>query len=309
MPKVSVIMPLYNAEKYVQKAIDSILKQTFTDFELILINDCSIDKTMDVVSKIKDTRIRILENERNSGIAYSRNVGLENSNGQYIALMDDDDIATCERFEKEVAFLDTNKDIDVVGGRYCMIDENDVVIKKMGEPLVNPYYIKAYLMFYDPIGNGSTMFRERMIKEHDIRYQNNCFGMEDFRFWIDCSLHGKIVNLDDVFLHWRCWENETNKVFEKKKTEREKCFASLQRYAIEQNGYELNDKEFEILSKAFPEDMAKVGISIQALKELYLIFQKIIHQAEQKGIENKKEIKILCRKLFSRRLEISEVWN
>ena len=116
MPKVTVIMPLYNAKKYVREAMDCILNQTFKDFEFLIIDDCPTDGTLDIVNQIQDNRIRIIHNGKNQGIAYSRNRGLAEAKGEYIALMDDDDLTPLDRLEREVSFLDDYPEIGVIGG-------------------------------------------------------------------------------------------------------------------------------------------------------------------------------------------------
>lgn len=310
MPKVSVIMPLYNAEKYVKKAIDSILEQTFSNFELILIDDCSMDKTMDIVMKINDPRIVILNNAQNRGIAFSRNRGIENSKGQYIAFMDDDDLTASDRLEKEVKFLDNNKDIDVVGGRFCIIDENDSIVQIMGEPLVNPHFIRASLMFFDPIGNGSTMFRKELIMKNDIRFQEGCLGMEDYRFWIDCSLHGKITNINKVLLYWRnSLDNESARVtgstFSRLRAEK---FSELQKYALQANGFQLNEAEIHLLQDMFPEGMTTKPATAEELEKLLRVFKKMIIQAEKMNLENREEIVILCKKQYAKKIENASIW-
>ena len=115
MPKLSVIMPAYNAEKYIGEAIESILNQTFTDFEFIIIDDGSSDHTADIIKGFHDERIRFIQNEKNSGVANTLNKGLELSQGEYIARMDADDISLPARFEKQVAFMEANPDVAVVG--------------------------------------------------------------------------------------------------------------------------------------------------------------------------------------------------
>lgn len=310
MPKLSVVMPLYNAEKYVEKAIYSILKQTYKDFELVLVDDCSTDKTMEIVSGIKDERINILKNERNFGIAYSRNKALKACTGEYIALMDDDDIATIDRFEKQVTFLDEHDEIDVVGSRYSIIDRHDAIKWTLPEVLHNPLYIRAALMFYDPIPNGSTMFRNDFIRSNKIQYKENCFGMEDYLFWIECSLHGKITNLEDVFLYWRdSGENESSRMHNNNKEKRANKYAELQKYAIQCNGFKLLEEELELLTAMFPEgNMSKI-VTRAEIEKLYEVFRKLIYQAEENGFENKNEVRILCRKQFSKRIEYSELWT
>lgn len=130
-PMISVILPVYNSEKYIEKTIRSVLNQTYEDFELLIIDDIPTDNTMSIVDSIHDDRIRIICNGENKGIAYSRNRGIECCKGKYIALMDYDDIALENRFEKQVAFLEDNPDVDVVGGRIRQIDEDDNFISEV----------------------------------------------------------------------------------------------------------------------------------------------------------------------------------
>ena len=103
---ISVIMPVFNAEKYIKKAIESILEQEESDLELILIDDCGQDSSMEIANAIRDDRIRVLKNDKNRGIAFSRNRGLDEARGDYIALMDDDDIAPINRLALEKQYLE-----------------------------------------------------------------------------------------------------------------------------------------------------------------------------------------------------------
>lgn len=106
MPKISVILPAYNAEKYINEAIDSILTQTYRDFELIILNDCSKDRTEEIILSYEDDRIVYLKNQVNMGVAATLNRGLAAAKGEYVARMDADDISLPERFEKQAAYLD-----------------------------------------------------------------------------------------------------------------------------------------------------------------------------------------------------------
>lgn len=307
--KVSVIMPLYNAEKYVYKTIQCILNQTYKDYELILINDYSTDGTMDIVNRIQDSRIKIIHNECNRGIAFSRNVGLENAKGKYIALMDDDDLAPIDRLEKQVEFLDENRNIDAIGGRYCLIDESDCVYQMAPEALENPKYVKASLMFLDPLGNGSMMFRKKVVLDNNIRFQDDCLGMEDYLFWVEFSKHGVISNLKDVLLYWRCVKgNETTKMLEQKRMARADKFFEIQKYAMESCGIKLSNNNLMLFKQMFPEGKWTNKASKSELRELYNVMKDIIRQAEQKQLDNVEEIRIICRKQFSKRVEFSEIW-
>lgn len=123
-PLVSVIMPIFNAEKYLFEAIKSILQQTYSNLELILVDDASVDGSLEIVNGIKDSRIILKRNTCNRGIAYSTNRGIEAASGKYIALLDDDDMATAERLQLQVEFMERNEDVDILGGATAEIDEN-----------------------------------------------------------------------------------------------------------------------------------------------------------------------------------------
>ena len=127
-PKVTVLMSVYNGEKYLQEAIDSILEQTFKDFEFLIINDGSTDKTGEILESYHDLRIKIINNEKNIGLTKSLNKGLKLARGEYIARQDADDISMPERLEKEVEFLETHQDYAVVGAFAKIINKNSEIL-------------------------------------------------------------------------------------------------------------------------------------------------------------------------------------
>src|SRR5215218_8009066 len=114
MPQVSVILPVYNGEAYLQEAVDSILAQTFTDFELLIINDGSTDDSERIIDSYKDSRVKHLKNEQNRGLIFSLNRGVEAAKGAYIARMDADDVALPERLEKQMQYLKQNKEVGIL---------------------------------------------------------------------------------------------------------------------------------------------------------------------------------------------------
>ena len=120
-PKISVILPVYNSELYIKETIDRVLNQTFSDFELLIIDDCSTDKTVSIIKEYSDERICLIEKEKNSGLINSLNFGISLAKGEYIARMDGDDICLLERFAKQVAFLDKNPTIILCGTAYSDI--------------------------------------------------------------------------------------------------------------------------------------------------------------------------------------------
>lgn len=303
-------MPVYKAEKYIELSIQSILKQTYSDFELLLIDDCGNDRSIEIADSFNDDRIKILTNKVNKGIASSRNKGIKYANGYYIALMDDDDICPVNRFQKQIEFLDSNKEIDVVGGRYEMINEKNQKIKVFSEPLNNPQYIKAYMMFYNPMANGTTMIKNDFLQKNKILYQDNWFGMEDYRFWIDCSLSGNITNLSEILLSWRLTKsNETTYNMTNNITQRKIKYAEIQNYAIEKNGFNLKNEDKYFLNKMFPEDIKTSEVDKKDIEHLYEIFTVMLKQACEFEMKNKKEIELCIKKMFSLRIENSNVWK
>ena len=135
MPTLSVIMSVYNAEKYLSQAIESILNQSFEDFEFIIIEDCSTDNSLKIIKNyvINDKRIRIIQKAKNKkmrGFIENLNIGLSEAKGKYIARMDSDDISHPDRFEKQVLFLDSHPNVFMVGSAINFIDENGKLIRK-----------------------------------------------------------------------------------------------------------------------------------------------------------------------------------
>lgn len=310
MPKVSVIMPVYNAEKYVEMTIHNILNQTFTDIELILIDDCGNDQSMEIINRIRDKRIKMISNGENKGIAYSRNIGIKHAAGKYIALMDDDDLCPLVRLQKQSDFLDENNCFDVVGGRYEIIDEENKRIKLMQEPLNNSNYIKAYIMFYNPVANGSAMIRNEFIQKNKIEYQDNCFGMEDYRFWVDCSLKGNITSLEEIMLSWRLTAfNETNQNMKFQTNKRALKYAEIQQYALVRNGFMFTDEDMDFFNRMFPENIRTNITDVSELERLYLLLTSLMRQAKELKLLNEQEINVCCKKMFSLRIENSDIWN
>lgn len=296
---VTVVMPVYNTEKYLKQAIESILKQTYTDFELLIIDDASSDGSIDIINQCSDRRIRLIRNEVNKGISRTRNIGIELSNSKYIALMDSDDIAVPTRLEKEVQYLDTNKEIDVVGGHLRAIDMEGMDLNKQWSVYLNPKYIKAYLLLSNTVANGTTMFRKSFVDQYNIRFEENSIGAEDYRFWVDCSLHGNIANLDEVLLYWRTGHySETMKVKSNKSRECEE--SNIHTYVFKKTGFCLSEEHISILNRIFKED----GIvqSREELEKLYFALKEIANQAIELKLANSKEVVTMCRKRFGEKV-------
>ena len=203
-PKISVIMSSYNRTQYIKEAIESILNQTYQDFEFIIIDDCSKKETQDVIENYaqNDERIIFLKNEYNMGQALTRNRGLEIAKGEYIAILDDDDISLPTRFEKQVEYMDKNPEIILSGTDIETFGGNE--ISSSWVDLFDPEIISVLINFYNPFCASTLMFRNNFIKEHNIKYDNSVCHVEDYDLYRQILVAGgKISNLPQVLVKYR----------------------------------------------------------------------------------------------------------
>jgi glycosyltransferase involved in cell wall biosynthesis len=211
MPKIipiSVIMPVFNSEKYLGEAINSILNQTFKDFELIIIDDCSIDSSATIINEYKkrDSRIVLFPQKKNSGIAAARNKGLELSSGEFIALMDSDDISLPDRLEKQYNFIKSHPEIGVLGGGVELVDSNGRHTSKLFPPETD-FMISWSMCFCDPMINPTVMMKRSIVLEsggyNDFRESVIEYYPEDYDLWIRISGKTNFYNLHDIILKLR----------------------------------------------------------------------------------------------------------
>lgn len=206
-PRISVIMPVYNTEKYVAEAIESILNQTFTDFELIIINDCSSDRTPEIIAEyaLKDQRIRLINNPQNSGPAKSRNDGILQSHGIYIALMDADDISHPDRFEKQVAYLDHHQEVFVLGSSVQKIDPAGNPLEVWRLP-VQDKIIRWHILYRNSrvYCNPTVMIRRNLFSIVSM-YNEAIKSYDDFELWTRLFTHKEIkfANLPALLVKYR----------------------------------------------------------------------------------------------------------
>ncbi|MCM1047757.1 MAG: glycosyltransferase [Clostridiales bacterium] len=306
---ISVIMPVYCAEKYVGEAVKSILNQTLQDFELLVIDDKGEDSSMDIVHAFHDSRIRVLENDCNRGIAYATNVGLRHAKGKYIALMDDDDIAMKNRLQLEYDYLESHPDIDVVGGGDISIDESGKIISYRREVICNPKRIKAELLFRDRIHNATSMYRREFVEKNNLFYREGFLGMQDYKFWTECAACGQLANIDRVLSKWRRHgANTTLKAREKHRAERVEKIAEIQKESLKMQGFVLDDREQALFCEVFDEEGTS-ALPLERLLEVQKVLMKIIAQAQDKNDDNIKELKYVCKNSWADRMKRCDIWE
>lgn len=201
MPKISVIMPVFNGEKYLSEAMDSILNQTFTDFEFIIINDASKDSTEEIIKSYTDERIVYIKNEQNLGVARTLNRGLELAKGEYIARMDADDIALPERFKKQVNYMDEHEECVLCGSNVILFGAQEGITEMPSTDAE----IRANLIFSTSFPHPTIMMRRSFVEENNLRYDLKCEGFEDYNLWVEFALlkKGEFYNFPTPMLKYR----------------------------------------------------------------------------------------------------------
>ena len=199
-PNVTVLMPVYNGEQYLREAIESVLKQTYTDFEFLIINDGSTDESVEIIDSYHDPRIRLVHNKKNLKLIATLNKGLDLARGKYIARMDCDDVCLPERLSRQVSLLQENPDVGVCG----------TSVKTTGEPEERIFKyptkdetIRCQLIFESPFAHPTVMFRRDLILKFGIYFSQENIHAEDYDFWVRLSRYCKFANLEEALLLYR----------------------------------------------------------------------------------------------------------
>lgn len=269
-PRVSVLMPVYNVEKYVNEAIDSILAQSFTDFELIVLDDCSTDNTAELVKKYADERIIYHCNEKNLGLANNLNVGLSLAKGELIARMDGDDISLPDRFMIQVDFLDNNQDIDLCSCGLMMFGTEDQVWIRE----TNPEQIKITMLFYSPILHATSMWRRESFEKNKLFYNQDAFPAEDYDLWSRAVFKCRLVNIQEVLYLYRIHGIQVTKT-DDRVAQRD---LQIQTNYLKNALPSLSDKDIELFLQKFVRKGEVTLENIRSLKPIY----KALTDANQK---------------------------
>ena len=266
MPRVTVLMPTYNVAPYVEEAIGSVLRQTFNDFELLVVDDASTDDTLSVVRSIDDPRIRIAAFDNNVGLAENLNRGLALINTEYVARMDGDDIAEPYWLEHEVAVLDANPDIGICSGGF----ERFGTVKSLVRFPERHEDCMANMLFECSV--IVPTFRMSLYRDHGLRYSTNAFPAEDYRFWAECLRVTKIYNLQETVFHYRMHPTQ---ICTARREEQQKKVADVRRYMLEWLNSDFTEEEKNYYTSQF---MAPQIASLKDYKERKAFCQKMIEK-------------------------------
>ena len=208
-PRVSILIPVYNAAPYVKGAVDSILNQSFRDFELIILDDASTDESAMFLDSFEDSRIVRYTSGKNVGLANILNVGIDMARGEYIARMDADDISLPTRLQTEVEYLDSHPKIDLVS---CGMQQFGLADRTMSYK--ESFWLVCYnAFFFSPVLHASSIWRKARFEQHGLRYRQERVPSEDYDLWVRALCKGlKLINIPDVLYRYRIHghQNTTN---------------------------------------------------------------------------------------------------
>lgn len=197
MPKITILLPTYQSGKYLSQTLDSMRRQTYQDFEVLVVDDHSTDDTLSILHNAKDLPVRVI-NGRGKGLADALNLGICNAEGEYIARIDADDIMTKTRLEKQAAYLDRHKEVIVCGGWQQYFGNSSY----LHAPSSEPEQCRANLIFRCDLCHSTLMLRRNVFVEHELFYDAS-YAAEDFELWTRVLEYGEIANLPEILGYYR----------------------------------------------------------------------------------------------------------
>lgn len=258
MPQVSVFMAAYNAADYIKQAIQSVLNQTFNDFELIIVNDGSTDNTVDIIKSFDDKRIILVNNDQNKGLVYTRNLALKYATGKYLAIHDSDDISIPTRLEIQVNKLENEPNLAVIGSRALIIDKNGILTGEKLDVINGSDYIKSILFFENTFVHSSIMMRTSVFKE--VNGYETYPGAEDYDIFLRISLLYPLDNLEEYLVQYRI--HSTN-------------FSIIEKQLLETQLLKIKAKQLENLNIRISEQ--EIIDSRDNLKQFESLYKQIIY--------------------------------
>ena len=294
-PKISVLLPFFNAECYIERAIRSILTQTFNDFELICINDSSQDDSLSIVRRLKqeDKRIRIVNQLKNQGVAYTLNIGLGVAKGYYVARMDADDVAFPNRLSAQKAYLDTHPDIQLVGSQVVGINQHGRKLKLPISLATQPGALAFESLFTAPFAHPSIMARAEVFESFLYSESPKHEYIEDYELWQRMLFAGvKATNIPEPLLAYRLHEKSIT--INKKGQDKANlfCKASLSQHL----GITLNELKVAVVRGKSSYPLREAAALQQDIKRLF--FSKYECSTSEKNEINGFETRILCEIAF-----------
>lgn len=284
-PQVSILMPVHNTAPYLREAMDSMLSQTFTDFELIVLDDCSPDNAEEILDTYDDPRIVRYRGERNVGLANVLNVGIEMARGKYIARMDSDDISLPNRLQVQVDYLEAHPEIDLVSvGMQLFGDKEEIWVREQDFE-----ELKICALFYSPVLHASSMWRKDAFEKQGLRFRQEMVPSEDYDLWTRALVKGlKLVNLAEVLYKYRIHGTQatlqTDVVDAKSREVQSAYIRAVLPSVSEKNAEAFPEKPWPVLFANLKTGFFKKGLLVKRVLKFNLSESKDTEEAESDNI-------------------------
>lgn len=287
-PKVTVLLPVYNGERYIAETIQSVLNQSFSDFELLIINDGSTDNTKSIVHGFADSRIRIIDNDVNRKLIATLNRGLNLAQGEYIARIDADDACLPNRLNLQVNFLDQHPDYGMVGGGMNVFREYNKSIR-FRKARQGYEELKCQLLLQNTFNHPTVMIRRSVLEKYDLKYENFPHA-EDYDLWIRLTEKAPCDNLSEALILYRHHEDQ---VSNKYNTVQAESVKTIHRRLFDQLSLPYDDKLIELHYRIF---IQQPVYSLNFAEEVYHHFENLIEANSRQEIYNP----IILKRILSR---------
>ncbi|MBK9283699.1 MAG: glycosyltransferase [Sphingobacteriaceae bacterium] len=236
---ISVILPVYNGEKYLREAIESVLNQTYRNFELIIVNDGSTDQSLSIIHSFSDNRIICVNNQQNAGLIEVLNQGISLAKGEFIARMDADDICMPERFKMQMEVFEKNPEVVLVSSDYFQMEDGHLALSS---GFIESDELKTVLLFSPGMAHPTVVLRNSF-QQNQKPYDINFIHAEDYKLWIDLSEQGKFYNIPLPLLKYRTHTGQISQNYRAiQKTNSEKIRALY----LTKKGFQFSDQELRI---------------------------------------------------------------
>jgi glycosyltransferase involved in cell wall biosynthesis len=278
--KISVVLSIYNGEKFLKEAVDSILSQTFSAFEFIIINDGSTDSTDEIISQYTDSRIVYINNPTNRGLTNSLNIGLSRSRGKYIVRMDGDDIALPNRLQVQFDYMETHPETGICGSSTNLFYENKTK-KQRVDFAADDLKIRAFTFFQSPFCHPSVIIRKEVLDQHHLKYPENYYRAEDYGLWIELLKYTKGANILSVLLHYRKHEESETAIADKKIEDRIEVVKRVQEQYLRQNEIFLQPEQIDVYTR-FTDRSFPYTLNFNTQKSVEKVLKIFLLQLSQK---------------------------
>jgi len=284
--EISVIMSVYNTkEEYLRTAIESILNQSFKEYEFIIIDDYSDEKTTAILEEYRNKKIKIIKNNTNLGLTASLNIGLEMAKGRYIARMDSDDISYSNRFECQYKYMEQHPEIDVLGGWVKMGKRINKSYGKAGND-----WKKVRMLFENAgICHSAAFIRKSFLDKYHLKYDISIKKAQDYDLWCRCLEVGTIAVMPKTILEYRIHEDQ---ISNKNREEQEYYISVIKKGELDKIYSDYTEQELK--------QFLDMNDEILSAKELSIFWQKILKANREKDVLNDRILKYEFSKQWAR---------